>query len=259
LASSAAHCAKSGNYCRRLGKVIAGRGGKKMIIYKVTNLINGKIYIGITKKTLNNRKSNHLSNAKLKKCNMVFHAAIRKYGSDNFKWETIDRCLFTESLIVLEKHYIELYKSKVPNGYNMTDGGEGHCGYKPTCETRLRLSSVHKNKQCGVNNPMFGKHSWNYGKHYSEDVIKKMVERSTGRRHSEESKRKMSIARSGKPKSKEHIQKMILVHLGKKHSLERIEKNRISHIGIRPSEETKMKRLKTYMAACKKRKEVINK
>lgn len=56
-----------------------------MIIYKVTNKINGKVYIGKTKYTLNDRKSQHFSECKLYNTHNKFHNALRKYERRNFE------------------------------------------------------------------------------------------------------------------------------------------------------------------------------
>lgn len=59
-----------------------------MLIYKATNIENGKCYIGQTTKTLEHRKREHLDSAK----NPIFrfHRAIKMYGADKFIWEVID-------------------------------------------------------------------------------------------------------------------------------------------------------------------------
>lgn len=94
------------------------------IIYKVTNLINGKCYIGKTVKTLERRKTEHCSkNNQIK--NSYLRNAIKKYGKEHFSWEVIEKCL-KEDLNWREKYYIQEYKSLVTeNGYNLTTGGDG--------------------------------------------------------------------------------------------------------------------------------------
>lgn len=91
-------------------------------IYKVTNRINGMIYIGKTN-DFNKRKKEHtvydINN------NNIFHKALRKYGLDNFKWEIIDYAETLEDINEKEKYYIKEYNSFKPNGYNMTKGGDG--------------------------------------------------------------------------------------------------------------------------------------
>jgi len=91
-----------------------------MIVYKITNLLNGKIYIGQTIQKLNVRWNRH--------CSIVsgvsaISSAIDKYGRDNFTIEEIDGANSQSELNYLEKHYIANLGSKYPNGYNIQDGG----------------------------------------------------------------------------------------------------------------------------------------
>ncbi len=55
-----------------------------MLIYKVVNKVDGKIYIGQTVGNLNRRKSEHLNDAKVGRYDSYFHNALRKHGKDNF-------------------------------------------------------------------------------------------------------------------------------------------------------------------------------
>lgn len=102
------------------------------IIYKVT-FPNNKIYIGQTIRTLEKRKSAHLTHLnnsakKDKKRNYVFYRALQKYGFNNTVWEVIDHADSQEELNEKEIYWIRYYKSYVnfaeSNGYNMTLGGE---------------------------------------------------------------------------------------------------------------------------------------
>jgi len=123
-----------------------------MLIYKVTNTLNDKSYIGKTEHTFNKRKSDHLRHAKTDK-GFAFHSAIRKYGEENFVWEIVEDNIIDEiTLNQKEEHYIALYKSFGPKGYNMTKGGEGQKGWIPSDETRAKWSEQRK-----------GKNPWNKG------------------------------------------------------------------------------------------------
>jgi len=123
-----------------------------MLIYKVTNQINQKYYIGKTEKTFDERKSNHLSDAKNDR-GFAFHSAIRKYREENFVWEIVEDGIVDElTLNQKEEHYIALYESFGPKGYNMTKGGEGQKGWVPSDETRAKWSEQRK-----------GKDPWNKG------------------------------------------------------------------------------------------------
>lgn len=97
-----------------------------MIIYKATNIVNGKIYIGLTKQTLQARQWNHKTDAKIyPRSNNRFHNAIRKYGWEAFEWEEIDNAMFPEDLCEKEKYWIKHYNT-YENGYNATTGGENN-------------------------------------------------------------------------------------------------------------------------------------
>lgn len=103
-----------------------------MIIYKVTNKLNGKLYIGQTTVNLSHRKSQHKSSCFTAKQNNVFYMAIRKYKWKNFKWEVIDKASSLDELNEKEMYWINYYRTfigfKDCNGYNMTLGGEGTVG-----------------------------------------------------------------------------------------------------------------------------------
>lgn len=61
-------------------------------IYKITNQLNGKFYIGMTRKKLKYRFNNHCYDALIRNSNSYFHKAIRKYGKENFIIEEIEIC-----------------------------------------------------------------------------------------------------------------------------------------------------------------------
>src|SRR5574343_2808 len=116
------------------------------IIYKVTNKINNKSYIGETTATLKRRKSQHKYSAKNNKYKCVFHDAIRKYGWDNFKWTEIYQCNSSKELDEKEMYFIKEYNTFAPNGYNLTIGGNGKSGYKWTDETRQKQIEIKKGR-----------------------------------------------------------------------------------------------------------------
>lgn len=95
-----------------------------MIIYKATNKINGKSYIGQTRRSLNVRKSAHERLAKLH-CQTRFHSAIKSYGPDNFEWEVLASTDNLEELNDLEVFFIKKYDT-VNKGYNMYYGGDNN-------------------------------------------------------------------------------------------------------------------------------------
>ena len=96
-------------------------------IYKITNLQNNKIYIGKTTTCIQERFSKHIYEANTpntKGYMFILHKAFRKYGINNFnieQIEEIDNFLLNDR----EIYWINFYNSMIPNGYNMTFGGEG--------------------------------------------------------------------------------------------------------------------------------------
>lgn len=99
----------------------------KNIVYKVTNLKNNKIYIGITQNNLAIRKSEHYREARYNEKwgkFTKFHNALLKYKEEDFLWEIQDDTANNkEELFEKEKYYIKKYNS-FENGYNCTIGGE---------------------------------------------------------------------------------------------------------------------------------------
>ena len=90
-------------------------------IYKVTNKINGKVYIGQSV-DIGRRWREHMTT----KDDIYFHKAIQKYGVENFEWEVIERCK-KKDLDAREIYWIEYYDS-FNKGYNCTKGGDGNSG-----------------------------------------------------------------------------------------------------------------------------------
>lgn len=94
-------------------------------IYKITNKINGKCYIGQSNDIHRRWKQELAPNAKL---NPHLARAFEKYGIDNFEFEIIEECK-REQLNEREQFYIEIYNSINPElGYNKTLGGDGNFG-----------------------------------------------------------------------------------------------------------------------------------
>lgn len=96
-----------------------------MFIYKATSATTGKVYIGQSSQTLQERINQHNSHAFGHQYNYHFHSAIRKYGADDFTYEIIEDDIKTiEELNEREKYWIAQYNSYY-NGYNSTLGGDG--------------------------------------------------------------------------------------------------------------------------------------
>lgn len=115
-----------------------------MIVYKVTNLLTDKIYIGCTEKSLNSRRSSHLGNSKSSKDSHYHHyfkSVIREFGIENFKWEIVEEIGSREEMYVREKFWIKELNTIYPSGYNQTEGG---IGGKPCEEVSNKISDTLK-------------------------------------------------------------------------------------------------------------------
>lgn len=93
-----------------------------MYVYKITNLINNKIYIGITN-NYKKRWANECSNFNDKSKMQVINYAIQKYKKENFKFEILFSGLSIEEASEKEIELIKKYNSLIPYGYNVAKGG----------------------------------------------------------------------------------------------------------------------------------------
>jgi len=92
-------------------------------IYRATNKINLKVYLGFTSNFIK-RKSAHKKNAE-RGCDVKFYRAIRKHGWENFIFDLVYQSVDKEhTRDIMEPYFISEYDS-IKNGYNSTSGGEG--------------------------------------------------------------------------------------------------------------------------------------
>lgn len=96
-----------------------------MLIYKIENLVNGKVYIGQTVKTFKRRIGQHLSGLRLSKhTNDHLQKAFNKYGESSFSFELIVETKHIHNLDDLERFWIDFYNSTDHQfGYNNESGG----------------------------------------------------------------------------------------------------------------------------------------
>lgn len=152
---------------------------KYYYVYKITNLVNGKIYIG--KHSTDDIEDGYMGSG------IRVKQAYQKYGLENFNKEVIQFYTNNDELNQGEIYWIANFNSTDPEiGYNLTYGGDGGT---PTEEARRKISESLK-----------GRRAWNKGKQMSE-----------------EQKRKISISNKGKnnpmygkPLSEEHRRKLRL-------------------------------------------------
>jgi group I intron endonuclease len=135
------------------------------IIYKITNKINGKVYIGQTTRALHIRWREHCISPR--RCPYLFRA-IKKYGEENFEIIVIKTCFTIDELNHWEEYYIKELNTLAINGYNLRPGGKNkkqHSTSKnkisktmlgvPKSEEHCKNISLAK---AGNNHPNFGKH-----------------------------------------------------------------------------------------------------
>lgn len=135
-----------------------------MIIYLITNKVNGKQYVGQTIRTLNERLREHRRNTK-----SLIGKAFKKYGKDSFEVEILHQIDSFDKLQELEMLEITSRNTLAPNGYNIALGGEGTMGYKHSDKSKDKMSHIKKEAYIGKGNPFFGKtHTEATKKHLSE-------------------------------------------------------------------------------------------
>lgn len=167
-----------------------------MVVYKITNNFNNKVYIGITTKTIVERMKNH----KNSKDGTKLHNAIKKHGWENFKYEIIYEAKNKEELCLKEIENIELYDS-YKNGYNSTTGGE----VSPMLfeNNKIKLSNTLKTKLKTKKQKM-------QQIERLHNFIKINGNPRLGKKHSEETKRHLSELKKGNVLSQEIKDKIII-------------------------------------------------
>ncbi|MCH8680062.1 GIY-YIG nuclease family protein [Staphylococcus lugdunensis] len=135
-----------------------------MIIYKVTNILNGKVYVGMTVRDIKTRMQEHL-----RKNKTYFDCAYNRSTKDTFVVEVIDEANDILELNSKEMSWIKYYNSSIPNGYNLCEGGKTSIGYKHRQESKLKMSLSKRRSQA-----MKGKNNHFYGKKHTDETKKKM-------------------------------------------------------------------------------------
>ena len=161
-------------------------------IYKITNNVNSKVYVGQTICDISKRFREH-KHASLTQ-NTCLYKAMRKYGVDNFKIEQIDTANSLKELNDKEIYWIMTLNTKRPNGYNILDGGDGMKGFRHTEETKLLLKEKGRN-----NKNALGKHNVsNEGRNNMVLAHKGKTSSFKNKNHIEEAKKQMSLRHNKK-------------------------------------------------------------
>jgi group I intron endonuclease len=190
--------------------------GEKMLVYLVTNVINGKRYIGQTSLSLERRWFLHQHRKSCK----ALHSAILFYGAAQFTVEVLFSVPTREQAGELEIEYIERYNTKAPNGYNLTKGGEGVKALPEHIRLeRNRKLLGNKNAVGVVRTPEYRKaiSDRQQGREFTDAWRQRMSEAAKGRKASQDTKDKLS-----------RIRKQIGIRPPKRTSEEAAEAGRIS-------------------------------
>lgn len=150
-------------------------------VYLVTNLINGKQYVGATSHSIQSRFKEHMWEA-YEGSNTLFHQALREYGVQNFSLEELESDIPDDLAGQREQYYIKVYNSyyATGDGYNMTYGGSGTEGYIFTEADKAKISRVNK------------------GRKFSEERNQRIREIMTGRDYKPEWRTALSRSRIGR-------------------------------------------------------------
>jgi group I intron endonuclease len=165
------------------------------IVYKITNIINGTVYVGQTTKTLKQRWTEHVYDSigkRRRKNNSYLHLSIDKYGKENFIAEVLNLCVDKKSLDDVERFYIKMLNTVRPNGYNISLGGTGVMhGRRMSAEAREKISA-------GLIGHVGA--TFIHTEMARQKISKSLIgnKRSVGRKHSAETKEKMRLSHLGR-------------------------------------------------------------
>lgn len=171
-----------------------------MLVYLVTNKINGKQYVGQTSQSLQKRWNRHKSPMNHRRSSYLFNS-ICKYGADAFEIKSLVIVETKQEMDYYERELIRILDLRNPEkGYNLTDGGGGMLGFKLSDETKSRMAAHIKTEE-----------------HRAKISKAKLGNKSRlGMKHSEETKQQMSLAAKGRKFSDEHRRNLSLAHQRRK-------------------------------------------
>jgi group I intron endonuclease len=254
-------------------------------IYKITNSINGKVYIG---SAVNIKQRWFLHTSTLDRgihCNVHLQRSWNKFGKNNFDFSVIENCK-PELLIAREQYHLDEYRSH-SKVYNICQTAGSIAGVKFSEESKMKISDATR----GTNNPFYGKvHTEEtkekignlaklrmidktkhpmFSKHHTADAKKKLSIAHTGmtateqtrqkmsaaqsginngfygKRHSEATKAKIAALATGRKVSEKTRQKLSAAGLGRQHSTETRIKIGLAGKGRKQSPESVARRLKS--------------
>jgi group I intron endonuclease len=194
-------------------------------IYVITNIINGKLYIGYSKDP-HKRWIAHKAASNVKKPLQYIHRAMRKYNYNNFIFDIIEQHPTKTLCREAEIFYIAYFKFLGQKLYNVTTGGEAASGLKHTEATKekMRQASLGKRYNLGYKHTPETKEKMGKaqrGRKHSDITKEKIRQNNLGKKHAEESKEKISQSRLGFKHTEETRAKMSASKLGHKTNLSR--------------------------------------
>lgn len=162
-----------------------------MIVYLVTNRVNGKRYVGKTKRTLERRWYEHCTHSHGGSEEMAIYQAIRKHGAESFELSVLEECADEATMNDAERRWIRKLGT-FRREYNMTEGGDGLTGYTHTEEAKRRMSEARR----GEKNHNYGKTHWRRQGPLTDEAKRKISEAKKGVPvHSEEYKQRLAEER----------------------------------------------------------------
>ena len=158
-------------------------------IYKITNKVNGKIYVGSSINVFNRWRVHKCCLINNEHHSILLQRAWNRHGEQNFVFEVVEEVSKKEKLIEREQHYLDVLKPE----YNICKIAGNTLGFKHSEEAKQKISASLK-----------GEKNHNFGKHRSEEARQKLSEAQKGEKNhnfgkhrSEETKQKMSEAKKG--------------------------------------------------------------
>jgi group I intron endonuclease len=180
-----------------------------MQVYLVTNKANTMQYVGQTVRTLEQRWGSHVSGALRGKGHYLAHA-IKSYGPEQFTVETLHVCESKEEMDFVEIFYIELLKTRRPAGYNLTAGGEGNLGWKPSKKIREHMGAPkgsHWNVEAKAKRSVLMQKRWDENPQLKDELAKRMKGNTytKGRKIPEDEKKNRFYFESGNQYAKGNV------------------------------------------------------
>ncbi len=203
-------------------------------VYLITNLVNGKRYVGKTVRPTK-RWYWHVVEARKDQSCMLIAKAIKKYGPDKFRFEILEHLPTEDAAFEREIWWIQHFQSDHSGiGYNLESGGLGgrvlgdstrqkisaaRKGWSPSTKTRQRMAAAQRGKKRSPE-AIEKTATSNRGVKRSPEVIARASQARVWNGHTPESRAKMSAAKLGKKQSPDLVEKRAASNRGKKRSLE---------------------------------------